>query len=162
MSEGRTTLERSLQETYAPNSTCFGCGPANPKGLHIKSFPRDDGTVVTEWRPEPHHEAYPGALNGGIIGTLFDCHSNWAAAWHLMRQQGLDRVPATVTADYCVRFLKPTPTDRPIWIVARVVELSDRKAVVESKLIAHGETTATFRGTFVAVGPGHPAYHRWG
>ncbi len=153
--------ERSLQETYAPNSTCFGCGPANPKGLRIRSFPQEDGTVVAEWRPEPHHEAYPGALNGGIIGTLFDCHSNWAAAWHLMRRQGLAHVPATVTAEYGVKFLKPTPTAGVIKILARVVEIAERKAVVESEMIAGGEVTARFRGTFVAVQPGHPAYHRW-
>ncbi len=154
-------MEKSLQETYAPSSTCFGCGPANPKGLHIRSFPQDDGTVVMEWQPEPHHEAYPGALNGGIIGTLFDCHSNWAAAWHLMKQHGEEHPPATVTAKYCVRFLRPTPTDEPIKIVARLVELKGNKAVVESQMIAKGEVTATFRGTFVAVKPGHPAYHRW-
>jgi len=64
--------EKSLQEAYAPKSTCYGCGPANPKGLRIRSFPQEDGTVVMEWRPERHHEAYPGALNGRIIGTLFD------------------------------------------------------------------------------------------
>lgn len=153
--------EKSLQETYAPNSTCYGCGPANPQGLRIRSFPQEDGTVVMEWQPERHHEAYPGALNGGIVGTLFDCHSNWAAAWHLMRRQGLDHVPATVTAEYSVRFVKPTPTQRPLRIVARVVELTDKKAVVESEMIAQGEVTATFKGTFVAVKPGHPAYHRW-
>ncbi len=152
---------KSLQEAYAPKSTCYGCGPANPRGLRIRSFPQQDGTVVMEWQPERHHEAYPGALNGGIIGTLFDCHSNWAAAWHLMKRQGLDRVPATVTAEYSVRFLKPTPTDGPLKIRARVVELTDRKAVVESEMIAKGEVTATFWGTFVAVPPGHPAYHRW-
>lgn len=152
---------QSLQEAYAPNSTCFGCGPANPKGLRIRSFPQDDGTVVMEWRPERHHEAYPGALNGGIIGTLFDCHSNWAAAWHLMQRRGLEHLPATVTAEYCVKFLKPTPTDGPVKILARVVDLTDTRAVVESEMIARGEVTAAFRGTFVAVRPGHPAYHRW-
>jgi len=28
-------------------------------------------------------------------------------------------------------------------------------------LIAHGKVCATCHGTFVAVKPGHPAYHRW-
>ena len=27
----------ALQDLYSPNSICFGCGPANEKGLHIKS-----------------------------------------------------------------------------------------------------------------------------
>jgi acyl-coenzyme A thioesterase PaaI-like protein len=152
--------EKSLQEIYAPNSTCYGCGPSNPQGLRIRSFVTGD-EVVAEWQPEPHHEAYPGALNGGIIGTLLDCHSNWAATWHLMQKQEEDHPPATVTAEYCVRFRKPTPTDEPVRLVARVVESKDDRAVVESQIIAKGEVTATFRGTFVAVRPGHPAYHRW-
>ena len=33
MSDGK-----SLQETYAPHNACFGCGPANEKGLRIRSF----------------------------------------------------------------------------------------------------------------------------
>jgi acyl-coenzyme A thioesterase PaaI-like protein len=153
--------KKSLQEAYAPNGTCFGCGPANPKGLRIRSFPQDDGTVVMEWQPEPQYEAYPGALNGGIIGTLLDCHSNWAAAWALMERSGAERPPATVTAEYSVKFLKITPTDEPVRLVARVVEVKDDRAVVESQLLAKGEVTVKFRGTFVAVKPGHPAYHRW-
>ena len=152
--------EKSLQETYAPKSTCFGCGPKNPKGLRIRSFARGN-EVVAEWKPEPHHEAFRGALNGGIIGTLMDCHSNWTAAWHLMNRLGMDRLPCTVTAEYAIKMLRPTPTDDPIQLVATVVESQDDRAVVDGKLIAHGKICATSRGTFVAVKPGHPAYHRW-
>jgi len=70
-----TTSNKSLQETYAPNNACFGCGPANPKGLRIRSFPEGD-EVVAEWQPAKEHEAFEGMLNGGIIGTLLDCHLN--------------------------------------------------------------------------------------
>ena len=34
-------------------------------------------------------------------------------------------------------------------------------AVVEATLEAGGRICDTCRGTFVAVKPGHPAYHRW-
>ena len=152
--------EKSLQETYAPESTCFGCGPRNAEGLHIRSFVRGN-EVVAEWKPEPYHEAFKGALNGGIIGTLMDCHSNWTAAWHLMNRLGLEHPPCTVTAEYAIKMLRPTPTDAPIQLVATVVESQDDRAVVDGKLIAHGKVCATSRGTFVAVKPGHPAYHRW-
>src|SRR5207245_8519791 len=90
--------ERSLQETYAPKMACFGCGPANEKGLHIRSFPRGDEVIAT-FNPETYQEAFPGMLSGGIIGTLLDCHCNWTAAYHLMKQAGLDHPPCTVTAD---------------------------------------------------------------
>jgi len=153
--------EQSLQEKYAPANACFGCGPANPRGLHIRIFAGEDGEVVAHWKAEGYHEAFPGMLNGGIIGTLLDCHSNWAAAWHLMRQNGLAHPPCTVTADYSIKLLRPTPTDDVIELRARVVESREDRAVVEAELIAKGKVCATCRGTFVAVKPGHPAYHRW-
>ena len=152
--------EKSLQETYAPRSICFGCGPANEKGLHIRSFARGD-KMVAEWQPEPQYEAFPGVLNGGIIGTLLDCHCNWTAARHLMQQSGADHPPCTVTGDYSIKLLRPTPTTGKIELVARVRESKEDRAVVEGELIAQGKVCATCRGTFVAVKPGHPAYHRW-
>ena len=156
--------EKSLQEQYAPALRCFGCGPANERGLRIRSFAADDeagGEVTAEWRPEPHHEAFPGVLNGGIIGALLDCHSNWAATYHLMRRSNADAPPCTVTADYAIKLLRPTPTDGTIELRARVVESSNDRAIVEAELTAGGKVCATCRGTFVALKPGHPAHHRW-
>ena len=81
--------EKSIQETYAPNLKCFGCGPANEQGLHIRSFPAGE-EVIADWQPEPYQEAFPGMLSGGITGTVLDCHCNWTAAYHLMKRNGLD------------------------------------------------------------------------
>ncbi len=152
--------QQCLQERYAPTNACFGCGPANPKGLHIRSFVRGDEVVAT-WTPEPHHAAFPGVLNGGIIGTLLDCHSNWTAAWHLMTRAGDDHPPCTVTAEYAIKLLRPTPTDVPLELTARVAESQADRAVITAELRANGKVCATSRGTFVAVQPGHPAYYRW-
>ena len=152
--------EQSLQDTYAPANRCFGCGPANAKGLRIKSIPRGD-EVHCDWSPEVHHEAFEGMLNGGICGALLDCHSNWTAAWHLMKRNGLETPPCTVTAEFHVKLKKPTPSRGPVHLTARVVESSDRRAVVEATLEADGEVTSTCRGVFVSVREGHPAYHRW-
>lgn len=150
----------SIQETFAPQLACFGCGPANEQGLHIRSFPEGE-EVVAEWQPQQQYEAFEGMLSGGIIGTLLDCHCNWTAAYHLMNRNQLQKPPCTVTADYAIKLLRPTPTDQSIKLRARVVESTDEKAIVEGELIAHDKVTATCRGTFVAVRPGHPAYHRW-
>jgi acyl-coenzyme A thioesterase PaaI-like protein len=153
----------SLQERYAPQGRCFGCGPANADGLHVRSFPSPDDpdTIVAEWTPDTRYEAFEGVLNGGIIGALLDCHSNWTATYHLMARRGADRPPTTVTLDYAVRFRRPTPSDRPIRLSARVVESAEDRATVEATLEAGGEVTATCRGTFVAVKPDHAAYDRW-
>jgi hypothetical protein len=42
---------QSLQERYAPSNACFGCGPANPQGLRIRSFEEGDA-VVAHWRAQ--------------------------------------------------------------------------------------------------------------
>ncbi|HVL54348.1 MAG TPA: PaaI family thioesterase [Vitreimonas sp.] len=153
--------EPSLQERYSPDGRCFGCGPANPHGLRIASRRGEAGELIAEWSPQPHHEAFAGVLNGGIVGTLLDCHSNWAAAMHLMEATGGDGPPACVTAEYTIRLLRPTPTDQPLRLRARVVQAGSDRATVEATLEAGGRPTATCRGTFVAVGPGHPAFGRW-
>ncbi|MBS1783808.1 MAG: PaaI family thioesterase [Acidobacteria bacterium] len=151
----------SLQERYAPHNACFGCGPANDKGLRIRSFPGDDGSVIAEWRAAPHHEAFPGMVNGGILGALLDCHSNWTAAWHLMTKAGATTPPCTVTADFHVKLRRPTPSGAVLKLRAIVAESSEDRALIEATLEAEGQLCATCRGTFVAVKEGHPAYHRW-
>jgi acyl-coenzyme A thioesterase PaaI-like protein len=155
--------DEALQERYAPSSVCFGCGPANANGLRIRSVPAVDGPdeVVATWRARPEHEAFVGVLNGGICGTLLDCHMNWAAVWRLLRDTGARDAPDCVTAELAIRFLRPTPTDRPITIRGRAVESDGTRVVVEGSIEVDGTTTATARGTFVAVGPGHPAFSRW-
>jgi len=150
----------SVQDRYAPTTRCFGCGPANEEGLRIKSFIAGD-ELVCRFVPARYHEAFEGVLNGGIIGTLFDCHCNWAAAIHLMRASGSATPPCTVTAAYAVVLKRPTPSRGELLVRARVVESSNDRAVVEGTLAASGTITATCRGTFVAVSEGHPAFHRW-
>ena len=158
---------KSLQQTYAPNSICFGCGPKNDKGLRIQSFViGDEAEVVAEFTAESHHEAFPGMINGGIIGSLLDCHSNWTAAYTLMKEGKLSAPPCTVTADFHVKLKAPTPTGQKIHLKARAVELKSDRAKIEAELFtvnADGseKLTATCTGTFVAVKEGHPAYHRW-
>jgi acyl-coenzyme A thioesterase PaaI-like protein len=100
-------------------------------------------------------------LNGANIGPRLVCLSNWAATHHLMRRTNAKTPPCTVTADYAIKLMRPTPTDDVIELKARVVESTDDRAVVEAELVAKGKLCATCRGTFVAVKPGHPAYHRW-
>jgi acyl-coenzyme A thioesterase PaaI-like protein len=151
---------QSVQERYAPALRCFGCGPANESGLRIRSLDAKDG-LVAEWRPLSHHEAFPGVLCGGIIGTLLDCHSNWTAAITLMKARGLDHPPCTVTAEYAVKLLRPTPTAGPVTLRAHAVEVTGDRVVVDATLEAGGKICDSCRGTFVAVTEGHPAWHRW-
>ena len=80
---------------------------------------------------------------------------------HLMREHGLAGPPGCVTADYAIRLRRPTPVDRPVQLRARPVETEGDRVVVDAELLVDGIITATCRGTFVAVGPDHPAFQRW-
>src|SRR5438067_12407227 len=86
---GALKMNQSLQEKYAPNNSCRGCGQANAEGLRIRSFPKGE-EAVAEWMPQSKYKAVAGALNGGIIGTLLDGHCNWPAPWHLMHKTRAD------------------------------------------------------------------------
>lgn len=152
--------DRSLQDQFAPNLICFGCGPANEKGLRIKSRVKGDKVVAT-FNPESHHQSFEGMMNGGIIGSLLDCHLNWTAAWHLMVKNSLDVPPCCVTAKYEVTFEMPTPSDAELHLEAWVLESSNRKAIVTGTLGFDDSIAARCTGTFVSVKPDHPAFHRW-
>ena len=65
---------RSFQEQM-PGNHCWGCGPDNPDGLHLRSRWQGDEAVAV-WQPRPEHMAGPRhILFGGIIAALIDCHS---------------------------------------------------------------------------------------
>lgn len=173
----------SCQDQYAPHGICYGCGPANDKGIQIKSFwepeagerykevsaVHDGEVFVSRFTPEDHHQAFVGVINGGIIGTLLDCHSNWCAAMSLMRHHGWDEAMCTVTADFHVKLRAPTPHGTQLTVRAWTTEIGgdqDRMAKVYAEIWADTprgrKCTATCEGTFVAVEEGHPAWHRWG
>jgi len=111
--------------------------------------------------PKPHHVAFSNFASGGVISVLMDCNGNWAATYSLMKERKLRRPLGTVTAEYTVSFLKPTPVDKLWHLSAWVDKIKGNRVYVSGQLEAGGEKTATMKGLFVAVGRGHPASHRW-
>ena len=91
--------DRSLQEQFGTDFICFGCGPANTNGLQLKSYVKGD-LIVAQFTPKLDHQAFPGVLNGGIIGTILDCHCNWAAYYFYRQQTKLEQSFVTVTSEY--------------------------------------------------------------
>lgn len=150
----------SLQDRYAPHGVCFGCGPKNRHGLRLKSVPYGDA-VVADWKPKPHHVAFGNFGNGGIISVLMDCQGNWAAAFALMKRRHLRTPPGTVTSEYTVKFLRPSPIDGKWRLSARATKVDGDGVHVSGDLKVDGAVTATMTGLFVAVKESHPAFYRW-
>jgi acyl-coenzyme A thioesterase PaaI-like protein len=131
---------------------CYGCGPLNEHGLHIKSYWDGEEGVCT-FKPEPYHTAIAGTVYGGLIASLIDCHSTGTAAAAAYRAQGraMDTEPVMrfVTASLHVDFVRPTPIEGPLELRSQVKEIKGRKVVVATTLSAQGEVCA--RGEVVAV-----------
>jgi acyl-CoA thioesterase FadM len=155
-----TSLEKSLQDSYAPNSVCFGCGPKNSHGLRLKSLPSGDA-VVSTWQPRAEHVAFGRFGNGGIISVLMDCQGNWASTYALMKQRQLATPTGTVTAEYTVKFLKPSSIDEKWELSAWATKIDGDRVSAAGELRVGGTVTATMTGLFVAVKESHPAFHRW-
>lgn len=110
----------------------------------MKSYWEDDNEVVATWEPKEHHLAFPGILNGGIIATLIDCHGTGTAnaAAHKATSD-LEQHFMHVTGGISVKYLRPTPIDKPIQLRARVTEMSESRIKVSCDLYSGDVNCAT-------------------
>jgi acyl-coenzyme A thioesterase PaaI-like protein len=135
----------SIQETYYPTLTCFGCGHANERGLRLRSY-EIDGVVQATFTPWPEHDNGGGYLNGGIISTVLDCHGAAAVLLEAHRR-GWEPAPgaglAFVTAGLDVRFRRPTPLNEPVALTAELLSVAESEMTVASHVLAHGKTCAS-------------------
>jgi acyl-coenzyme A thioesterase PaaI-like protein len=127
----------SIQETYYPTLTCFGCGHANPRGLRLRSYETADGVRAT-FTPWPEHDNGGGYLNGGIISTLLDCHGAAAVLLEAHRK-GWTPAPgaglAFVTAGLDVAFRRPTPLREPVALTAELLAVAESEMTVASQVL---------------------------
>jgi len=84
---------------------CFGCGPDHEIGLRVRCF-RADGGVLAPIIIPARFEGPPGAAHGGIVAGYLDEILAGAALHHTGR--------IYVTGELTVRYLKPTPIERPL------------------------------------------------
>ncbi len=136
-----------------PGDVCFGCGGANPFGLKIRSYWEYD-QAVCDWRPDARYQGWSGVTCGGIIATLVDCHCMATAMATAVRNEGraLGSEPYLrfATGNLNIRYLKPTPIDRPLRLVARVTDITEaRLYTVDCALFSQG--TKTVEATVLAV-----------
>lgn len=128
-------MERSFQEDCAAIGFehCWGCGIANEHGLRIKSTWAGEGAeeAVCEWQPRPYHVASPGIVSGGILATIMDCHCAATAVASAYRAEGrpitAENPLLYVTASLQVTYLRPTPSDAPVVLRARVTDFSEKR-----------------------------------
>src|SRR5690606_9023124 len=103
----------ALQDLMSPHGVCFGCGGANPNGLHIKSYwDQDQVHVITRHLPEEKYCGWPDLVYGGLLAMLADCHSTGAATTYHTRgaqaRGGEPRKVNGVTGSLGIKYDKAT------------------------------------------------------
>jgi acyl-coenzyme A thioesterase PaaI-like protein len=143
----------AVQDRLFPTMTCFGCGPANHRGLRLESYV-GNGYVTATFVPWIEHDNGLGFLNGGIIATLLDCHTA-AGVLNEASLRGWDAPPGAllrfVTAGIDIRYLRPSPLDSAVELRAFVV----KSAEAESSAMPSCDTTHKTHAT------GHAVWKRW-
>ena len=98
---------------HTAQNRCFGCGHANPAGLHLEggvpitkssAIPAAGKVYVAAEIPDTF-EGHPGYLHGGIIATLIDETMSKA-----VRARGFTAMTRHMEVDY----LRPVPSGKPL------------------------------------------------
>jgi uncharacterized protein (TIGR00369 family) len=97
---------------------CFGCGCAQPHGLHLAARAGEGVSVTAEFTVTPSHQGAPGLAHGGVLATALD-ETLGALNWLL-------RVIA-VTGRLETDFLRPVPVGAVLHLNARATAVHGRK-----------------------------------
>ncbi len=125
---------------------CFGCGPANPRGMRLK-FETDTERqrIVGRFRIGPDYSGGHGFVHGGIIATVLD---------EVMSKVSRLSDARTVTAELTVEYLRPVPVDAELVVEGFQVRREGRQLYHQGEIRdTAGALLARARGRFVVVDP---------
>jgi uncharacterized protein (TIGR00369 family) len=130
----------------APENPCFGCGAANPRGMHLH-FETDieRRRIVGRFRLGPDFQGAHGFIHGGVIATVLD---------EVMSKVSRLSDVRTVTAELTVEYLKPVPVDEEVHVEGFEVRREGRQLYHQGEIRdAAGVLLARGRGRFVVMDP---------
>jgi uncharacterized protein (TIGR00369 family) len=108
-----------------PFHQCFGCGPRHDIGLRVRCFGTDGGVLSPIVVPK-RYAGPVGAAHGGIVAAYLDEVLAAAAVHHTGRLH--------VTGELSVRYVRPTPIERPILGRGRATRAAPKYLEVEGTL----------------------------
>lgn len=122
---------------------CFGCGDANPVGLHLDGFRQEGGTIVAPFVPRAEYAGFAGTLHGGIVATALDEISGWSAIYthHVL----------VFTATLTIRYRKPADADASFTMKGTVLERRGRRLKIAGELLHEGAIVAESEGLFIVA-----------
>lgn len=146
---------QAIQEHYDEHyAHCYGCGPANTSGLHIKSYVEGDEVVMRYTLDPAMTGGVPDHAWGGILAAVLDCHAAGAACAFKYQADGGTvgdggALPRFVTGTFTVVYKAPTPLGVELVARARLVEFAGRKATIAVELSA--DDTVCVTGEMIAI-----------
>lgn len=139
--------EKLTPLAHTAQNCCFGCGPANPVGLHLEFLLAEDGAVVCMTQVLDCFEGPRGFVHGGIIATLLDETMSKA-----VRSRNVTGMTRHIEVDY----RRPVPSSAPIRLEGRVYHHEGRKHWAEASILdGSGNVLAHGKGLFIEVRPRH-------
>lgn len=135
----------AIQDFYPSKfAHCYGCGVNNPLGHKLKSYLNGD-IVEARFTVDPIYSGgVPDNAYGGLLASLLDCHGAASSAAFAYRAAGREMAGDPhpmrfVTGTLTLRFHKPTPLNVELLLQGTLNSLTDRKAIIDLTLSAHGE-----------------------
>jgi uncharacterized protein (TIGR00369 family) len=139
------TFENLTPMAHSAQNRCFGCGEANPIGLHLEFRLAEDRSVVCLATVPDTFEGPKGYVHGGVIATLLDESMSKA-----VRASGMVAMTRQMEVDY----LRPVSSGAPIRMEGRVLRSEGRKHWTEAKILnREGAVLAQGKGLFIEVRP---------
>ena len=107
--------------TFGAEQVCFGCGPSNEHGWHLRFF-REGDEVVTTFVPRSGLDGPPGIMHGGLQATLADELAGWALVG-LLGRRGF-------TTSMTVRYMRPIRIGLPVEARARMISRKENTVIL--------------------------------
>ncbi|MEU5376811.1 MULTISPECIES: PaaI family thioesterase [unclassified Streptomyces] len=97
---------------------CFGCGGAQPHGLHLEARAGEGVSLTAEFTVRSAHQGAPGLAHGGVLATALD-ETLGSLNW-LLRT-------IAVTGRLETDFVRPVPVGTVLHLEAEVTAVAGRK-----------------------------------
>ena len=137
--------EKLTPFAHTAHNRCFGCGPANPAGMHLEFMLAENGDVVCRASIPDTFEGPRGYVHGGIIATLLDETMSKAVRSHNV---------VGMTRHMEVDYRRPVPCGAFLRIEGRLYHHEGKKHWAEASILDQaGTVLAHSKGLFVEVRP---------
>lgn len=109
---------------------CAICGLDNAYGVGAPFYNMEDGSVMTIFRYQEHHQSYPGRVHGGLITAMLD-EMGLRALW--AKELSEETFGVTISLD--TKYRKPVPYGETLFGRGMIVKDTHRLFVTESSIL---------------------------